>query len=235
MSLSSRDRKQTPLNTLRQFARGKEKPREADGQKQKHCELCSEQIPSSRHRHLLDMASRQVMCACNACALLFEDDRASKFGESELKLIPRDTRALPDFRITEVQWNRLSLPINLAFFFYRTPPPDASTEEASSGSTSDADASDLQITALYPSPAGATESMLPMEAWEALTDENPALEQMHPDVEALLVNRVDGAGEYYIAPIDTCYELVGLIRMHWRGFSGGEEVRREIDRFFDRL
>ena len=40
---------------------------------------------------------------------------------------------------------------------------------------------------------------------------------------------------YYLAPIDVCFELVGLMRMHWRGLSGGEEVWREIDQFFERL
>ena len=36
-------------------------------------------------------------------------------------------------------------------------------------------------------------------------------------------------------PIDECYKLVGLIRTHWRGLSGGDEVWDEIARFFDRL
>ncbi|HEX8896401.1 MAG TPA: DUF5947 family protein, partial [Terriglobales bacterium] len=43
------------------------------------------------------------------------------------------------------------------------------------------------------------------------------------------------AAEYYIAPIDACYRLVGLIRLHWHGLSGGEEVWREIDNFFAEL
>lgn len=226
MSLNSGTNRQSPFDTLRQFA-GEEEPREA--QEQKHCELCSEPIPPSRHRHLLDLSSRQVTCACNACALLFQDDRASQFAESEFKLIPRDARALPDFHMTDVQWNRLSIPINLAFFFYRTPAEDAPDEKGA------AEKDDTEVAALYPSPAGATESLLPLDAWETLASENPALEEMKPDVEALLVNRVDEAEEYYIAPIDTCYELVGLIRLHWRGFSGGQEVWEEIEAFFERL
>lgn len=205
---------------LRRFAREEEPPSEAAAM---HCELCSEQIAPSRHRHLLDMTSRQVACACDACALLFQDDRASAFSTSEYKLIPRDARALPDFRMTDLQWNRLGLPINMAFFVRRTPDGDAS------------DALDEEITARYPSPAGGTESLLPLEAWDAIVAENPVLEQMKPDVEALLVNRVDGVEEYYLAPIDTCYELVGLLRLHWRGFSGGKKVWDEIERFFDRL
>jgi hypothetical protein len=36
-------------------------------------------------------------------------------------------------------------------------------------------------------------------------------------------------------PIDECYRLVGLIRVHWKGLSGGSEVWREIRKFFDSL
>lgn len=209
-------RKRNAFNTLRQFAR-EEAPREAAAA---HCELCSEPIPPSRHRHLLDMSSRQVVCACDACALLFQDTRASAFSTNEYKLIPRDARALPDFRMTDAQWNSLGLPINLAFFIRRAP---------------DGEATGDKVTARYPSPAGGTESTLPLEAWSAIVADNPVLEQMKPDVEALLVNRVDEGEAYYLAPIDACYELVGLIRLHWRGFSGGDAVWNEIDRFFDRL
>jgi hypothetical protein len=63
---------------------------------------------------------------------------------------------------------------------------------------------------------------------------------MGTDVEALLVNRVGRArgfsnDEYYIVPIDECYKLVGLIRAHWRGLSGGPEVWEEIAAFFEGL
>jgi hypothetical protein len=58
---------------------------------------------------------------------------------------------------------------------------------------------------------------------------------MEPDTEALLVNRVKGEREYYIAPIDECYKLVGLIRSSWRGLSGGTEVWEEIGKFFAEL
>ena len=88
--------------------------------------------------------------------------------------------------------------------------------------------------AFYPSPAGATESLLPLSTWEELVAGNPVLSDMQPDVEALLVNPVKSP-EYYIAPIDICYELVGLIRVHWKGFSGGDEVWARLDEFFDRL
>ncbi len=96
------------------------------------------------------------------------------------------------------------------------------------------------MSALYPSPAGATESLLPLEAWNGIVENNPILRHMEPDVEALLVNRVGLArgaapAEYYVVPVDACYQLVGLIRLHWRGLSGGTEVWKEIGDFFTRL
>jgi hypothetical protein len=38
-----------------------------------------------------------------------------------------------------------------------------------------------------------------------------------------------------LAPIDDCYRLVGQIRIHWKGLSGGSEVWTEIGRFFSDL
>ncbi len=43
------------------------------------------------------------------------------------------------------------------------------------------------------------------------------LAELEPDVEALLVNRMNGERAYYRTPIDECFKLVGLIRAHWRG------------------
>ena len=99
---------------------------------------------------------------------------------------------------------------------------------------------DSRVSAFYPSPAGATESLLPLEAWNRIVQSNPVLAEMESDVEALLVNRVGlsrgmAVAEYYIVPIDHCYRLVGLIRLHWRGLSGGAEVWQEIGDFFARL
>jgi hypothetical protein len=176
---------------------------------QEQCELCSVAL-ASEHRHLLEMSSRKVVCACDHCAMRFQLVIAGRF-----KLIPRAPHALPDFRMTDGQWESLALPINLAFLFYNTP--------------------GKKMMALYPSPAGATESLLPLAAWETLVMDNPALAQMEPDVEALLINRVKTTRRYYLVPIDAGYELVGLLRVHWRGLSGGDEVWEQIDAFFARL
>ena len=195
--------------TLRRLAEAASNNGPAPFPEPEHCDLCSVALPPV-HRHLLEMSNRQIACACDPCALRFENVIGGRF-----KLIPRDTRALPDFRMSDLEWEGMSLPINLAFLFYSTPKE--------------------KMMALYPSPAGATESLLPLTAWESLVAANPILCGMQHDVEALLVNRVEEAREYFLAPMDICFELVGLIRVHWRGLSGGEELWNEIAVFFARL
>lgn len=177
------------------------------------CELCSRELPAT-HQHLVEPASRKIACACDPCAILFASE-ATKY-----RRVPRRVRRLAAFRMTEGQWDALAIPISLAFFFHST----------HSG----------RVVALYPSPAGPTESLLSLESWGEIVAENPVLGAMEPDVEALLVNRVGSArgaarADYYVAPIDECFKLVGLIRARWRGLSGGAEVWEEIARFFAEL
>jgi hypothetical protein len=195
-----------PIEALRRFARKPEperSPKEAE-----HCELCSEIIPA-RHRHLLDLSKRSLLCACQACSLLFSEEGT---GGEKYRLIPDRYLALVDFRMTDQQWDELAIPISMAFIYY--------SKEAK------------RPMAFYPSPAGAVECLLDLEGWEALTQGNLILHDMVPDVEALLINRVKQAREHYIVPIDACYQLVGLIRTTWKGLSGGAEAQEAIASFF---
>jgi hypothetical protein len=159
---------------------------------------------------LLEPAKRQIVCACEACALLF----CGQAGAHYLR-IPHRIRPLSDFQMTDMQWEALMIPISLAFF-YR-------------------DGASSRMVAMYPSPAGATESLLSLEAWDEIRAQNRALQVMEPDVEALLVNRVSKIPEYFLVPIDECFRLVGIIRTHWKGLSGGTEVWKHIQQFFDHL
>ena len=201
--------RETPdgFESLRQFAR---RPRRQVEQ----CEMCSAEL-RTEHPHLIDLTQRRMHCACDACAMLFSGRAGTKY-----RRVPRDIRLLSNFQISDAEWDSLLIPINLAFFFQNSV--------------------DSRVSALYPSPAGATESLLPLEAWTSIVQSNPILNKMEPDVEAFLVNRVGlarrgSAAEYYIVPIDACYKLVGLIRIHWRGLSGGTEVWKEIGDFFTQL
>jgi hypothetical protein len=82
---------------------------------------------------------------------------------------------------------------------------------------------------------GPTESQLELDAWAELEAANPILRTLSPDVEALLVNRVRGARQQWIVPIDECYALIGLIRVHWRGLTGGSELWERIRLHFEAL
>ncbi|MEP6901052.1 MAG: DUF5947 family protein [Actinomycetota bacterium] len=188
------------IAALRRFNR----PRPAE-----QCDLCSLGL-TAEHQHLFEPKNRQLLCSCDPCAILFSGQADMKY-----KRVPRRSRFLADFDLTDIQWDNLLIPIGMAFFFYSTPAE--------------------KTIALYPSPAGPVESLLELEAWQELEESNPILRKMEADVEALLVNRIGTERQYYIAPIDECFKLVGLIRAKWHGLSGGTEVWQEITDFFTEL
>jgi Family of unknown function (DUF5947) len=178
---------------------------------EEHCELCGVAV-AAEHEHLVEPGKRRLVCTCRACAILFSGQAGQRY-----KRVPRRVLGLDDFRLTDAQWESLLVPINMAFFYVNS----------ASG----------KVTAVYPSPAGATESLLPLEAWEQIVADNPELLTMEADVEALLVNRLGpGRGyashQYFLLPIDQCFKVVGLVRTNWRGFSGGEELWRALSDYF---
>jgi hypothetical protein len=191
----------SPLTALKRFQR---KPPEGE-----RCELCSLGL-AEQHQHLIDPANRRLVCACDACAMLFDDP-----GQNRFRRVPRRITILKDFQMSDEQWESLHLPINLAFF-YRSSPVQ-------------------RVVAMFPSPAGATESLLTLEHWSDLVNANPVLAELEPDVEALLVNRIGTQRLYIRVPIDECFKLVGIIRTHWRGLSGGVEVWKELALFHQSL
>ena len=182
------------------------KPRAAPGEA---CEMCAEPIGDG-HSHVVNLDSRQIMCCCRACWLLFTHQGAAG---GRYRAVPDRYLYDPGFKLGDGAWEALQIPVRVAFFFAN---------------------SDLgKVAAFYPSPAGATESLLSLEAWADVVAANPVMTDLAPDVEALLVRRAGEGFECYLVPIDACYELVGLVRMHWKGFDGGEEAWAAIDGFFD--
>lgn len=201
----------TPYDVLRQFARKRETRPPAE-----QCELCSVEI-AAKHRHLLELSNRSLICVCHPCSILFGDPGA---GSGKYRLVPSRYLFLQDFQMTDEQWDSLMIPVNMVYMFHSS--------------------AHQHVAAYYPSPAGAMESLLSLEGWNVLVAGNPILNDLEPDVEALLINRVRNRNgedyrEHFIVPIDACYELVGLIRLKWRGLSGGEEVWKTIADFFASL
>ena len=106
------------------------------------CELCNAPIPSA-HRHLLELSSRELMCACRPCSLLFDRDGA---GNGRYKLVPERRLRLEDFAMSEQAWEELRIPVEMAFFFH------SSAAE--------------RVLAYYPGPMGPTESQLQLSSWQ---------------------------------------------------------------------
>ena len=178
---------------------------------EERCELCGTPIPPE-HRHMVNLETRSLLCACRPCGMLFTRDGAAG---GKYRTIPERYLYARDLVLTEAQWEGLQIPVGIAFFFHHSGLGHAA--------------------AFYPSPAGATESLLPLGTWEELARSNPLLASLEPDVEALLVYKRPAGFECYVVPIDACYELVGRIRRRWRGFEGGEEAWAEIADFFAML
>jgi|SRR5581483_8968888 len=212
-----------PVDVLRQFAR-----KRAMRPPEEQCELCSVEIGAS-HRHLMELSKHALICVCRPCSILFGDPGA---GGGKYRLVPSRYLLLQDFHMTDEQWESLMIPVNMVYIFNTGERAQESLLQTSPSQ------SQKRVMAFYPSPAGAMESMLSLEGWDELISDNPILNDLEPDVEALLINRVQNKGdgeyyrEHYIVPIDTCYELVGLIRLKWKGLSGGEEVWKAIAEFF---
>ncbi|GIM94652.1 DUF5947 family protein [Paractinoplanes toevensis] len=191
----------SPLDTLRRIARAPRPPAV------ERCGMCATQV-APEHSHVVDLQSRQLLCACRACYLLFTDDHA----HLRYRAVPGRYLGFDGPVLEERDWDELQIPVGLAFLFH-----NSSLE---------------RMVAFYPGPAGATESELDLPAWERIAARHPALATMRPDVEALLVRRgKDG----YLVPIDACYELVGRLRTLWRGFDGGQEAHAAISAFFDEV
>ena len=180
------------------------------------CELCAALIPDE-HGHVVDLESRALMCACRPCYLVFAPQGA---GGTRFRAVPDRYMAFPGFALSATQWDALQIPVGVAFFFMNS-------------------ALD-HVAAFYPSPAGATESLLSLDSWGEIVAANPGLGTLQPDVEAFLVRSADrqsgtAQAECYLVPIDVCYELVGQLRTLWKGFDGGTEAHAALDAFFDRV
>jgi hypothetical protein len=197
------------VSGLRALAR---RPREAQeravaGSARETCDMCGGVIPED-HRHLLNLYERHIVCACESCFAL-------RSGDPDLRPVGHRTIWLEGFDLPDDIWAAFSIPIGLAFFMY--------------SSVTDC------VVALYPSPGGATESELHFDSWSRLRELNPLLDDLEPDAEALIVNRISEPAAYAIAPIDRCYMLVGLIKSTWEGISGGQAVEAAIEGFFGEL
>ena len=176
------------------------------------CEMCGAPLGAG-HSHLVNMESRNLVCSCRACYLLFTPEGAR---QNRYRAVPDRYLRDSGFALTQSVWDAFQIPVRIAFFFHNSLIG--------------------RVVALYPGPAGATESTLDLRAWDDLRASSPMLETMRPDVEALLVyGDRNGGFECFIVPIDACYALTGTMRRRWKGFDGGEQAWNDVDAFFDKI
>jgi hypothetical protein len=178
------------------------------GEAAEKCEMCAAQIPAE-HGHVADLEAASLACACRACYLLFTQPNA---GRGRYRSVPDRYLADSTRVMSPAEWDQLEVPVGLAFFLHST---------RAGG----------ELTGFYPSPAGATECRLDLQRWQQLVADHPLLGVPEPDVEAALISRSDDGVEYFVVPIDACYELAGRMRMYWHGFDGGTEARQSIADF----
>lgn len=170
------------------------------------CDLCTAAV-RDEHRHVLDERAGTLLCACRACALLFEPGGA---GDGRYRQVPEGRTRLH----LDLDPRAAGVPVGLAFFVRHA---------------------DGQVSAHYPSPMGTTRSEVDAHTWTGLVARWPELGAMPAEVRALLVHTARGADEHWLVPIDDCYRLVAVVRRAWRGISGGTRVWEDIERFFAEL
>ena len=154
-------RPENPLDVLRRIRATRPAP-----SAEERCEMCAEPI-GEQHQHVVDLASRGLMCTCRPCYLLFTAEGA----ELRYHAVPERYLSFAEVVMDPRQWDELEIPVGLAFFF-------ANSELG-------------RTVAFYPGPAGATESELPLGAWDRVVDAHPVLRTLAPDVEALIVRMPD--------------------------------------------
>jgi Family of unknown function (DUF5947) len=228
------------------------------GQTEEKCEFCAAAI-AAEHGHVADLESSSLMCACRPCYLLFthsgagqtrqqepepggdgergqqrqigrarqqepepggdgERGQQRQVGRARYRAVPDRYRSDAGHPLTVAEWDALEIPVGLAFFLRRSAGGDT--------------------TAFYPSPAGATECRLDLEAWARIAAGHPLLTAAADDVEAILISRGGQDQETavtFLVPIDACYELAGRMRLLWRGFDGGAEARDAVSSFLGRV
>jgi hypothetical protein len=176
---------------------------------EERCHFCGGAVPPE-HRHVVDCELRTLACACAACIVLCQD------GRRRFRAVPDRVLHDPAFVLGDELWERLGIPVRLAFLFYNS----------SLG----------RWVALYPSPAGSVEAVLEEGALDELGTATPLVAAVAADVEALVVRGQPRDGfDTFVVPIDACYRLAGRVRSTWQGLHGGDRAWEEIDAFFAEL
>src|ERR1700744_1694373 len=59
------------------------------------CEMCSREL-AQQHEHLVELAAQKLICACDACVILFDGQSGAKY-----KRVPQRVLFLKDFKLSD--------------------------------------------------------------------------------------------------------------------------------------
>ncbi|GHH86806.1 hypothetical protein GCM10018793_60160 [Streptomyces sulfonofaciens] len=212
---------------------------------EERCDVCAQPVPE-QHRHLLDPAADTLLCACQACALLFTADIPGTAGipgttgtaGTAATAAPAGPVAAgdreapggrpargPRYRLIPQRRLRLAGTVidDLGWAALRVPVTLAFFVVAAPPGDG--------VEAGYPSALGVTRATVDRAVWDAITARHPVLGGLAPGTEALLADRSGGRREHWIVPLDDCYRLAAVLRTQWRGFTGGAEAEEQVRRF----
>ena len=175
---------------------------------------CAPSPIAEQHQHVVNLDSRALMCTCRACYLLFTD----RAGRPALPRRAGPLPVLPGLRArrgaTGTRWRS------------RSAWPSSSPTRCSG-----------RTVAFYPGPAGATESELPLDAWDARRGGQPAARHRAAPTSRRCCVRGARTASDRVRPATWCRSTpatswsAGCGRL-WRGFDGGQEARARSTTFF---
>jgi hypothetical protein len=86
---------------------------ESERDAQERCGFCAEAIPEE-HRHVVAIEKRSLLCVCRACYLLFTHPGSVR---GKYRSVPDRYLRLSETALTDAQWDRLQIPVGMAFCF----------------------------------------------------------------------------------------------------------------------
>ena len=187
--------------SLRQFVRSRPRPSAAS---------CAAIGLAAEHSHLVEPASRQLVCSCDACSILFsgQQSRAISTGSQRRRVLA----GLPTDRC----------------------PMGRSTSTDQPGLFHDKHAGRPRARLLPESGRG--HRIAPgARGLARLGGGEPDPRPTRAGCRSTPGQSDEQGSRVLPRPIDECYKLVGLIRANWRGLSGGSGSLGGSGQFFTRL
>jgi hypothetical protein len=170
--------------------------------REQRCDMCGEVI-GDRHRHVVDLDHRRLLCTCPGCGLLFIAEGA---GCGRYRAVPDRFVELATGPRALALWEALEVPVGVVFF-------------VSSSRTG-------RVSAFYPGPAGATESLLALGSWQqALFAAGLARQLRRTDLPAAVRSQLIAAQRTLWTAIEATRSMANTELWTWKYADGHYRIR----------